>query len=53
MAAKSSKLLMGVCAKLSKKIGLNVWIWRILWILFGCTGLGIIIYLLLGFLWVK
>ncbi len=49
--AKAKKILMGVCAKMANKTGINEWLIRILWILFGCTGLGIVVYILLGLLW--
>ena len=45
----NGKLLGGVCAGLGKYTNLNAWIFRILFILFGCSGLGIVIYLLMCF----
>ncbi len=49
--AKAKKVLMGVCAKIANKTGISALLIRILWIIFGCTGVGIIVYLLLGLLW--
>lgn len=39
------KILGGICTGLAKNLGINVWIFRILFIVFGCSGLGILIYL--------
>jgi len=42
-------MILGVCEKLEQKIGIDAWFFRIMFILFGFSGTGIIIYLLLYF----
>lgn len=43
------KLLGGICTGLAKALGINVWLWRILFIVFGCSGLGILLYIIMCF----
>jgi len=40
-------MILGVCEKLERIFGIDAWIFRILFIVFGCSGTGIFIYLLL------
>lgn len=46
--SKSNKILCGVCGGLAKSTGLNAWIWRILFIIFGAGVVGIVVYIILA-----
>ena len=48
--AKEGKILTGVCAGLGKYFNLDPLIIRIVCIIFGCCGAGILAYLLVSFL---
>lgn len=47
---KEGKLLGGICSGLEKALGINAWIFRILFVVFGFTILGIIVYIAMCFL---
>ena len=43
-------MILGVCEQLERNTGINAWIWRLLFIFFGCSGTGILIYIILSFI---
>lgn len=43
---RTNGLIAGVCGGLGQRFNINAWIFRILWILFGLTGVGILVYLI-------
>jgi phage shock protein PspC (stress-responsive transcriptional regulator) len=42
-------MIFGVCERLEKNTGIDAWFFRVLFILFGFSGTGILIYFLLNF----
>lgn len=48
---KDGKLIAGVCAGLGKKFNTSPWVFRILFILFGCSFIGIIAYIAAAAIW--
>lgn len=48
--SSNKKLILGVCGGLEKQFGLNAWIFRILFILFGVCLVGIVLYFILAFI---
>lgn len=46
--SKSDKIISGVCGGLAKHLGISATLIRILWAVFGCTGLGLVIYIVLA-----
>ena len=47
---KEGKILAGVCTGLADKYKQNVWIFRILFLVIGTTGLSLIVYIALALL---
>ena len=43
-------MILGVCEQLEQKTGIDDWIWRIIFIVFGFSGTGILVYLALSFI---
>ena len=43
-------MILGVCEQLEKNTGIDAWLFRILFLIFGFSGTGLIIYLVLSFI---
>lgn len=43
-------MILGVCEKLEKNTGIDAWIFRLLFLFFGMSGTGILIYIILSIL---
>ena len=41
-------IFLGVCKNLEMSTGIDAWIWRLLFIIFGCSFIGIVVYIVLS-----
>lgn len=48
MRRENDKWVAGVCSGIGQYLGINPLLIRILWIIFGLTGAGILVYLVLA-----
>ncbi|MBW7875552.1 MAG: PspC domain-containing protein [Candidatus Cloacimonetes bacterium] len=46
--SRSKRMLSGVCGGLSNHFGIDANLIRVLWIFFGATGVGVLIYVLMS-----
>lgn len=44
--SEQSKMIAGVCGGLSRYLGIDVSVIRLLWALWGLTGMGVIVYII-------